>query len=92
MRMVRRAITVPVERPSTRASVVDVLDHVLDKGIVIDTHLRVAVAGIDLITVEARILVASIETYLQHSEAAGKAVGLARVRNVQRGTPRKTEL
>ncbi len=43
---------------------VDVLDHVLDKGVVIDAWVRVAVAGIDLLTEEARLVVASIRTYL----------------------------
>jgi hypothetical protein len=52
-----------------------VLDHVLDKGIVIDAWMRVSLAGIDLITVDARVLVASIETYLMHAEAVSR-VGL----------------
>ncbi len=47
---------------------IDVLDRVLDKGIVIDAWVRVSVVGIDLITVEARIVVASIDTYLKYSE------------------------
>jgi gas vesicle structural protein len=75
MRVERKATTLPAEKPSTGASIVDVLDHILDKGIVIDAHVRVALAGIDLITVEARVLVASIETYLQHSEAVRYAGG-----------------
>jgi hypothetical protein len=52
----------------TRASLVDVLDRVLDKGIVIDGWVRVSLVGIDLITVEMRIFVASIETYLKHAD------------------------
>ncbi|HEY3044227.1 MAG TPA: gas vesicle protein GvpJ [Vicinamibacterales bacterium] len=55
---------------------IDVLDHVLDKGIVIDAHVEVAVAGIDLITVEARVLVASFETYLHHAGAVKHSGGL----------------
>jgi len=47
---------------------VDVLDHVLDKGIVIDAWVRLSVVGIDLITIEARVVVASIETYLQYAD------------------------
>ena len=58
----------PVERTSGGTSLIDVLDRVLDKGIVIDAWVRVSLVGIDLITVEARIVVASIETYLRHSE------------------------
>jgi hypothetical protein len=65
------------DRPSRGASVVDVLDHVLDKGIVIDAWMRVSVVGIDLLTVEARVLVASFETYLQHAQAVGQVNGLA---------------
>jgi gas vesicle structural protein len=59
----------PLERPATSTSVIDVLDRVLDKGIVIDVVLRVALVGIDLITGEARVIVASIETYLNYAEA-----------------------
>jgi gas vesicle structural protein len=46
-----------------------VLDHVLDKGIVIDAWVRVSLAGIDLLTVEARVVVASIGTYLTYATA-----------------------
>jgi hypothetical protein len=62
----------PVERAAGGASLIDVLDRVLDKGIVIDAWVRVSLVGIDLITVEARIVVASIETYLKYSEAVGQ--------------------
>ena len=59
----------PLERLSASTSVIDVLDHVLDKGIVIDAWVLVSVAGIDLLTIEARIVVASIESYLSHASA-----------------------
>src|ERR1700687_4595941 len=62
----------PVERASGGSSLVDVLDRVLDKGIVIDAWVRVSLVGIDLITVEARVVVASIDTYLKYSEAVGQ--------------------
>jgi gas vesicle structural protein len=55
-----------VERTQLAGSMVDVLDRVLDKGIVIDAWVRVSVVGLDLLTVEARVVVASIETYLRH--------------------------
>jgi gas vesicle structural protein len=61
----------PVERASGGTSLIDVLDRVLDKGIVIDAWVRVSLVGIDLITVEARVVVASIDTYLKYSEAVG---------------------
>jgi hypothetical protein len=63
-----RHILVAVERVSSGASVIDVLDRVLDKGIVIDAWVRVSLVGIDLITVEAHVVVASITTYLQYSD------------------------
>ncbi len=61
-----------VERAAGGSSLIDVLDRVLDKGIVIDAWVRVSLVGIDLITVEARIVVASIDTYLKYSEAVGQ--------------------
>lgn len=63
----------PVERAQGgTTSLIDVLDRVLDKGIVIDAWLRVSLVGIDLVTVEARVVVASIDTYLKYSEAVGQ--------------------
>ena len=70
----------PVERAAGGTSLIDVLDRVLDKGIVIDAWVRVSLVGIDLITVEARVVVASIDTVLEvfgsggccdHREPAG---------------------
>jgi gas vesicle structural protein len=63
----------PVERAAGGTSLIDVLDRVLDKGIVIDAWVRVSLVGIDLITVEARIVVASIDTYLKYSEAVSQS-------------------
>ena len=60
-----------VERAPGGTSLIDVLDRVLDKGIVIDAYVRVSLVGIDLVTVEARVVVASIDTYLKYSEAVG---------------------
>jgi gas vesicle structural protein len=67
-----------VERAAGGTSLIDVLDRVLDKGIVIDAWVRVSLVGIDLITVEARVVVASIDTYLKYSEAVGAATAAAR--------------
>lgn len=58
-----------LDRVAARCNVIDVLDHVLDKGIVVDAWLRVAIGGIDLITVEARMLVASLQTYVSYADA-----------------------
>jgi hypothetical protein len=68
----------PVERAAGGTSLIDVLDRVLDKGIVIDAWVRVSLVGIDLITVEARIVVASIDTYLKYSEAVGQVAAVSK--------------
>lgn len=60
-----------VERAPGGTSLIDVLDRILDKGIVIDAWIRISLVGIDLITVEARVVVASIDTYLKYAEAVG---------------------
>jgi hypothetical protein len=60
-----------VERAPAGSSLIDILDRVLDKGIVIDAYVRVSLVGIDLVSVEARIIVASVETYLRFAEAIG---------------------
>ena len=67
-----------VERSPGGTSLIDVLDRVLDKGIVIDAWVRVSLVGIDLITVEARVVVASIDTYLKYAEAVGQVGSASR--------------
>ena len=67
-----------VERRTAGSSLVDVLDRVLDKGIVIDAYVRVTLVGIDLIGVEARIVVSSVETYLKYSDQIGVTAVAAR--------------
>jgi len=68
----------PVERSSGGSSLIDVLDRVLDKGIVIDAWVRVSLVGIELVTVDARVVVTSIDTYLKYSEAVGSSLTVAR--------------
>lgn len=53
-------------------------DRILDKGIVVDAWVRISLVGIDLITVEARIVIASIDTYLKYAEAVGITATVAR--------------
>ena len=67
-----------VERTPSGSSLIDVLDRVLDKGIV-------SLVGIDLVTVEARIVVASIDTYLKYSEAVGITAPVSRPREIGGG-------
>jgi len=61
-----------VERVSGCSSLIDVLDRALDKGIVIDARVPVSLIGMDLITVEARMVVVSIDTYLKYADAVGQ--------------------
>ncbi len=74
-----------VERTPSGSSLIDVLDRVLDKGIVIDAWVRVSLVGIDLVTVEARVVVASIDTYLKYSEAVGITAPVSRPRELGEG-------
>lgn len=80
-----------VERAPSGSSLIDVLDRVLDKGIVIDAWVRVSLVGIDLVTVEARVVVASIDTYLKYSEAVGIVTPVARPRELTPGTEGELE-
>ncbi len=58
-------------RRATRETHFDLLDRILDKGIVIDAWMLISLVGIDLITVEARVVVASIDTYRKHARPIG---------------------
>jgi hypothetical protein len=60
---------VQLRAPGADGGLIDVLDRVLDKGIVIDGWARMSVVGIDLLTVEVKVVVASIDTYLRYSDA-----------------------
>lgn len=60
-----------LSRPSS-AGLVDVVDLILDKGLVIDIYLRVSLVGIELLTIDARIVVASVDTYLRFAEAVNR--------------------
>ena len=60
-----------IERAGTGSSLVDVLDRVLDKGIVVDAWVRLSIVGIDLVTVEARVIISSIDTYVRYAGAVG---------------------
>ena len=67
-----------LQRERLATNVIDVLDHVLDKGVVLDACVYVSVAGVDLVTIEARVVVASIETYLTRAAAIAQCVGARR--------------
>jgi hypothetical protein len=60
-----------VRKTAESASLAEVVDLILDKGIVIDAWTRVSVLGLELLTIEARMVVTSVETYLRYAEAIG---------------------
>jgi gas vesicle structural protein len=60
-----------VHRAARETAIVDLLDRILDKGIVIDDWMRIFLVGTDMITVKARVVVASIDTYLKYAGPIG---------------------
>ncbi|MDS0474884.1 gas vesicle structural protein GvpA [Natrinema sp. 1APR25-10V2] len=60
------------QRTPNSSSLAEVLDRVLDKGVVIDVWARISVVGIELLTVEARVVVASVDTFLHYAEEIAK--------------------
>src|SRR5438046_2973894 len=77
-----------LQRAPSPSSLADVVDLILDKGLVIDTYVRVSVIGIELITIDARIVIASVDTYLRFAEAVNRldltqteAAGLTELRD-----------
>ena len=66
-----------VEKTIGSSSIVEVIDRILDKGVVIDAWVRVSLVGIELLAIEARVVVASVETYLKYAEAIGLTASAA---------------
>ena len=60
-----------VDRPSS-SSLADVIEIILDKGLVIDAYVRVSLVGIEVLTIDARIVIASVDTYLRFAEATNR--------------------
>ena len=60
-----------LSRPSS-SSLADVVEMILDKGLVIDAYVRVSLVGIELLTIDARIVIASVDTYLRFAEATNR--------------------
>ncbi len=60
-----------MEKAIASSSLVEVIDRVLDKGLVIDAWVRLSLVGIELLAIEARVVVAGVETYLKYAEAIG---------------------
>ena len=61
-----------LQRAPSPSGLADVVDLILDKGLVIDAYVRIAVIGIELITIDARIVIASVDTYLRFAEAVNR--------------------
>jgi hypothetical protein len=61
-----------LQRAPSPSGLAEVLDLILDKGLVIDAYVRVAVIGIELVTIDARIVIASVDTYLRFAEAVNR--------------------
>jgi hypothetical protein len=85
-----------LQRAPSPSGLADVVDLILDKGLVIDAYVRVAVIGIELVTIDARIVIASVDTYLRFAEAVNRldlsqseAEGLPELE--EKGAEKKTE-
>jgi hypothetical protein len=61
-----------VNRSGGSTSLADVIDRILDKGLVIDAWIRVSLVGLEILTIEARVVVASVDTYLRYADAISK--------------------
>ena len=59
------------KNPPIRPVLPEVVDRILDKGIVIDAWVKVSLVGDELLSIEARVVIASVETYLKYAEAIG---------------------
>jgi hypothetical protein len=61
-----------LQRAPSPSGLVDVIDVILDKGLVIDAYVRVSVIGIEVLTIDARIVIASVDTYLRFAEMVNR--------------------
>ena len=66
-----------VQKTMDSSSLAEVVDRILDKGIVVDAWARVSLVGIEILAVEARVVVASVDTYLKYAEAVGLTAAAA---------------
>ena len=62
----------PAEAGGSSSALADVVDTILDKGLVIDAYVRLSIVGIELLTIDARIVIASVDTYLRFAEAVNR--------------------
>ena len=66
-----------IQKSTDSSSLAEVVDRILEKGIVIDAWAKVSLVGIELLSVEARVVIASVETYLKYDEAIGLTAAAA---------------
>jgi gas vesicle structural protein len=71
-----------IQHAADGPSLIDVLDRVLDKGIIVDAWMRVSLVGIDMITIESHVIVASFDTYLSYSEPLRRMPAVAGPRGI----------
>jgi len=71
MTVMQRSTNRYLDRPAP-SSLADVIDTILDKGLVIDIYVRISLVGIELLTIDARIVIASVDTYLRFAEAVNR--------------------
>jgi gas vesicle structural protein len=69
---IQPASGVPAAGGPTGSNLADVVETILDKGLVIDAHVGVSVVGIQLVTIDARVVIASIDTYLRFADAVNR--------------------
>ena len=79
-----------VERAVGGSSLVEVIDRILDKGIVVDAWVRVSLVGIELVTIEARVVIASVDTYLRYADAISGTPQISRPLAASRGPGRRS--
>ena len=60
-----------IQKTNDSSSLAEVVDRILDKGIVVDAWVRVSLVGIEILAIEARVVIASVDTYLKYAEAVG---------------------
>ena len=66
-----------VQKSIDSSGLAEVVDRILDKGVVFDAWVKVSLVGIELLSIEARVVVASVETYLKYAEAIGLTASAA---------------
>src|SRR5919109_455991 len=71
-RQMNAAAQQPLGKISELGGVAQLVDVILDKGIVIDAWVRVSIVGLEVLAIEARVVVASVDTYLRYAEAIGR--------------------